>query len=210
MSVGTVASRSGPDPSRPSFECRVYERLPCEIPAKCHPASLLDMKEAGWAALIVDISQGGVRIHLQRRFERGTALGLQLPGDTIHPETIVVFVKVVHLRRADDGTYFLGCRFVSELSEDEVNRLASGGNYAPTHPEIDDVEDLPEELEVAELAEEEIPHAIMLEEDIELAELAEEEEIIIAELAEEEEIIIAELVEPPPPRKRTSKKSKKR
>ena len=233
MSVGSLSARPGPDPNRPSFECRVYERLPCEIPAKCHPASLLDMKEAGWNGIILDISQGGIRIHLQRRFERGTALGLRLPGEPDHPEPIVVFVKVVHLKREDDGTYLLGCRFISELSEEEVTRIASSGNYVQSHPDIDEIEDVPppeelevaefadaedelpvaeligvvEEIEVAEIAEEEIDVAEFaeVEEELEVAEFA-EEEIILAELAEEE-IIIAELVAPP--RNRTPKKTRR-
>ena len=107
---------------RPSLECRVYERQPCEIPAKCHPASLLDMKESGWNGVVADISQGGIRVSLTRRFERGTGLAIELPGGS-EEEPTIVFVKVVHLRRNDIGGWSLGCRFVSDLSEDEVQRL---------------------------------------------------------------------------------------
>lgn len=132
----------------------------------------MDMKEPGWNAIILDISQGGVRIQLQRRFERGTGLALELPalGDE---DSEVIFVKVVHLRRNEDGNYTLGCQFLSALSEDEVHRqVARSKNSAVV-------------------------------EKIEVAELAEDDDVILAELAEEEEIIIAELVaEAPPLRKK--------
>jgi PilZ domain len=80
------------------------------------------MKEMRWAATILDISQGGVRIKLQRRFEKGTGLAIELPGDD-QRESSVVFVKVVRVSAQDDGAWALGCKFVSELSDDEVQRL---------------------------------------------------------------------------------------
>ena len=86
------------------------------------------MKEAGWDACVCDISQGGIRMRLQRRFERGTGLAVELPGDG-QRESSVVFVKVVHLRKAENGMWDLGCKFVSELSDDEVRRLTTCKNY---------------------------------------------------------------------------------
>jgi len=80
------------------------------------------MKETGWNAAICDISQGGILLHLQRRFERGSALALEIPGDSEH-EPAVVFVKVVHIKAREEGSWALGCKFVSELSDDEVQRL---------------------------------------------------------------------------------------
>jgi hypothetical protein len=194
MSARSVGARTSLDTSRPSFECRVYERQPCEIPAKCHPASLLDMKDAGWDGLILDISQGGVRIRLRRRFERGTGLALELLNDP-NQDSTVAFVKVVHLKREDDGGYILGCQFLSALSEEEVNRLI--GKQELQH----------EEIEVAKIAEDDIPWADILDDEvIETAELAEEQEIILAELAEDEEILTAELADEPVASKSSRKK----
>lgn len=111
-----------------TLECRVYERQPCDIPTKCHPVSVLDMKEAGWHAAICDLSQGGLRLRLKRRFERGTGLAIELPGDDQH-EPATVFVKVVHLHAEDGGEWSLGCKFVSELSEDEIHRLLTSKRH---------------------------------------------------------------------------------
>jgi len=101
---------------------RIYERKPCDIPTTCRPASALEMKEMGWAASVVDISQGGLRINLQRRFEKGTYLIIELPADD-QQERTVVFVMVVHLQAIENGAWSLGCRFISELGEDELQRL---------------------------------------------------------------------------------------
>jgi PilZ domain len=113
-------------PTRPAKECRVYERRPCALPASCQPASVSEMNEARWPASISDISQGGVLIVLPRRFEKGTGLALELPGDATR-ESSIVFVKVVHLSQRA-GAWALGCKFVSPLSEDELQRLLTSTN----------------------------------------------------------------------------------
>ena len=112
------------DGKRPGVDCRVYERQSCELPATCQPASAREMREQRWTATIVDISQGGVRIHVTRRFERGTPLAIELPSDGAN-ESSVVFAKVVHVRAEENGQWALGCKFISDLDEDEVFRLAA-------------------------------------------------------------------------------------
>lgn len=121
-----------------SLECRVYQRHECEMPTTCQPASARDMEEMRWEAVIADISQGGVRLKLRRRFERGTPLAVELPGDG-RREPMVVFVKVVYVRAQDDGRWALGCRFVSDLSEDEISRLLNADRYvlSPRREEIE-------------------------------------------------------------------------
>jgi hypothetical protein len=117
-----------PPIDRPVADCRIYERKSCELPTTCQPASALEMKEMRWAATIVDISLGGVRILLQRRFEKGSGLAIELPGDE-QREPTVVFVKVVHVRADANGAWALGCRFLSELSEDELQRLLTATHH---------------------------------------------------------------------------------
>lgn len=101
-------------------ECRVFERTACERSTSCRPVSLLTMKEKGWAATIRDISRGGVRLHAQRRFERGTPLAIELPSSE---DASTVFVKVVFVKSVEGGGWMMGCQFVSELSEDELQRV---------------------------------------------------------------------------------------
>ena len=51
-----------------------------------------------------DISVAGVRIVLQRRFEKGSGLAIELPGDGVREPT-VVFVKVMHVRSQPNATH---------------------------------------------------------------------------------------------------------
>jgi PilZ domain len=106
-------------PGKPSAqECRVYERQPCDVPTECRPAAAY--KEATWSATIRNISIGGIRLVIKRRFEPGTCLAVELPGND---DAYRVLAKVVYTQAAEAGSWAHGCRFISELSEGEVERL---------------------------------------------------------------------------------------
>lgn len=110
-------------------ECRVYKRLDCELPTSCAPAASGELR---WSATIRDISVSGLRLSLRRRFERGAGLAIEMPGAP-GQEPYLVFVKVMNTRAEDGGTWSLGCKFISELSEDELQRLLDATN-APAAP----------------------------------------------------------------------------
>jgi hypothetical protein len=75
-----------------------------------------------WAGLIEDVSHTGVRLRLRRRFEPRTGVAIELPGKGgLDPET--VYAKVVHVHSDGDGSYVLGCRLMSSLSDEELERL---------------------------------------------------------------------------------------
>ena len=104
------------------LECRVHTRNACELPATCLPTSSWGRKEAQWPATITDLSVGGVRLIVRRRFEPGSGLGVELPGhDGEEPYTGLA--KVVRVCALPDGSWALGCKFISELSEDELQGL---------------------------------------------------------------------------------------
>jgi hypothetical protein len=127
-------------------DCRIYERHACQVPTSCQPAAAHEMR---WDCTIEDVSQSGLRLRLKRRFEPRTGLGIEIPGkDGQDPAT--VYVRVIHVRRDEDGTYALGCKFMSELSDDELQRLVNFGVTNPdSHPEIVLVE--PERRTVADV-----------------------------------------------------------
>src|SRR5205823_7885001 len=102
----------------------VYERHSCKVPSHCQPASAFGKEDLKWPATLENISQSGVCLNLRRRFEPGTGLTLELPGAATQ-DAYVVLAKVVHVRRQENGYWFLGCKFISELSEDEMQRLLS-------------------------------------------------------------------------------------
>ena len=111
----------------PSIDCRVFERLPCDLPTVCQPASLQEMAEHRWQGVIIDISRGGVRLRLVRRFEKNAALAVEIPGDGVR-EPYIVFVKVMHVS-SDSGQWVLGCKFISEMNEDEMRRLLTATQH---------------------------------------------------------------------------------
>jgi PilZ domain len=107
---------------QPNIECRVYKRDASEFSVSCQPTSAWGRKDARWPAAIDDISQGGICLIVRRRFEPGAGLGIELPGrDGDDPYTVLA--KVIHVRALPDGSWALGCKFISELSEDEVEHL---------------------------------------------------------------------------------------
>lgn len=77
----------------------------------------------GWVARVLNISTGGIGLHLGEDFKVGTLLTLGLHGQvhTLEP----VRVRVVHHSQKDDGTWILGGAFLKPLSEDELKRLLS-------------------------------------------------------------------------------------
>jgi hypothetical protein len=121
MSAPAITSQ----PSRTrhaSFNCRVYERQSCKVPTACQPAASYGLEENHWSGTIRDVSLGGLRLILERRFEPGIVLAVELPENP-PGETKTILLKVVHVKRQLDGYWSLGCQFVSEMSEDELQRL---------------------------------------------------------------------------------------
>ena len=102
--------------------CRVHERLGCDLPSACQPTSAFGRKDARWRATIHDISISGVSLLVARRFEPGAGLAVELPG-TDGKEGYIVLAKVTRASLMTGGSWMLGCKFISELSEDEVERL---------------------------------------------------------------------------------------
>ncbi len=128
-----------PAPSRSRINCRVYERVACELTTSAAPAAALYNKDARWPATVRDLSLGGVRLSLRRRFEPGTGLGIELIGSDGEPQTVLV--KVIHAHLQEDGNWGLGCKFISELSEDELHRLTTPiAAAAPTLTMVSGVE----------------------------------------------------------------------
>lgn len=92
------------------------ERFPCEVPTTCQPPSAYTKDP--WPATIRDITNGGLRLTLNRRFERGSGLAIELPTES--GTTSTVLARVVHVRAFAEGGWLLGCDFISELSDEEV------------------------------------------------------------------------------------------
>ena len=116
----TILSKPAAGTPRPN--CRVYERHSCDLAPPCQPPTVWGAQEFKWPATVRDVSLGGVRLHLRRRFEAGAGLAIELPGQDDGPPATVL-ARVVHVHGQEDGSWVLGCSFVSRLSDDELNAL---------------------------------------------------------------------------------------
>src|SRR5436309_10787456 len=109
-------------PSPSGVDWRVHPRQTCDLPTACQPTSTLGCKESRWTATIRNISPDGICLNLGRRFEPGTGLAVELP-ETAGRESYTVLAKVIYVKPQEDGSWSLGCKFVSELNPDEIERL---------------------------------------------------------------------------------------
>src|SRR5262245_36793766 len=113
---GKLASTE-PSPSGVQEEQRAAARFLCALPTTCQPPSGWGSKDP-WPATIRDISTGGVSLALERRFERGSGLAIELPSEDGTMSTVLA--RVTNVRPHPDGGWILGCSFISELSDEEV------------------------------------------------------------------------------------------
>jgi len=102
-------------------ERRVWARHPATIDGICQPvaADTASEPESAWPGLIVDISCGGIRISLGRRFQPGTPLVIELPSENNEPSRYLQ-VRVVHVSPETDGQWVHGCELRVKLSDDDL------------------------------------------------------------------------------------------
>jgi serine/threonine-protein kinase len=77
-----------------------------------------------WTAKLNDISQTGVGLVVNRRFETGTLLTIQLVNSDVDVERTMT-VRVMNVRDRGDGTWMLGCSFSGQLSDDELQAFSA-------------------------------------------------------------------------------------
>ena len=79
-------------------------------------------EQVAWSAQIQDISRGGVSLLGNHSFDPGTVLKIDLPNrDQVVPTTVLA--RVVHASAKPNGVWALGCAFVKELGEKELQGL---------------------------------------------------------------------------------------
>jgi hypothetical protein len=107
-------------PTPNAIESRAHKRYPCRVHAWCQPASANEWR---WDATIEDISYGGIRLRLRRRFEPQTGLTIELAGRA-GGEPCTIFARVVHVRSVGVGVWVIGCQLLDDLTPEELKRLA--------------------------------------------------------------------------------------
>jgi hypothetical protein len=82
-------------------------------------------EQVSWSAQIQDISRGGVSLLGNHPFDPGTVLKIDLPlTDQVVPATVLA--KVVHASAKPNGVWALGCAFIKELREEELQEILRG------------------------------------------------------------------------------------
>lgn len=102
---------------------RAWIRFSCDLGSSCRPS--IGGADMSWAARILDISQGGIRLLVERRFEMRTILNIELEGESEDgPSSLMV--RVVHVAAESGGQWALGCRFGRDLTDKELEALLKG------------------------------------------------------------------------------------
>jgi len=116
---------------------RIAPRHTCGLTTSCEPMSVRSDRDARWPATIRDISVTGIGLLLKRRFERGAGLTIELPENGGN-SAYTVLAKVVHATSQPGGYWLLGCAFVSELSDEELDGLLESASQQLALPGQDD------------------------------------------------------------------------
>jgi hypothetical protein len=118
-----------PDQPNPQPQVRApvtpRDRRQAERFASAHEAlvSPLDSRQTAILVQIRDISATGIGLLSARRYERGTALVIQVQDDGPAMPPMLV-AKVVHVTAAEDGGWLVGCELTRSLSDTDVEGLA--------------------------------------------------------------------------------------
>jgi len=119
-----------PEKLRSPEERRGFVRRLCKMEASCQPISQ-HRSEESWPARIRDLSEGGVGLFLNRRFEIGTLLILEMPNsDSKSP--YLFLIRVARLVTLSKDKWFLGCTLNPEIDNDDVKTLVAA---AAGHPQ---------------------------------------------------------------------------
>ena len=105
-------------------ERRVWARHATRIDGICQPvaAETAAEPETAWPGEIIDICCGGIKLSLGRRFQPGTPLVIELPGENNEPSRYLQ-VRVIHIKPESDGQWIHGCELRVHLSDDDVQTL---------------------------------------------------------------------------------------
>jgi serine/threonine protein kinase len=100
-------------------EHRGKERFECHRGAACHVVQRVS--EQRWTGQVVNLSETGLCLQLNRRFERGALLTIAMKGSQYRWRSLVV--SVIWVRQEGPDCWKLGCKLDQPLSEFDVQEL---------------------------------------------------------------------------------------
>lgn len=111
-------------------ERRATVRYAVNADTSCAPLAARS-EGPGWAARVRDISRNGLGLVLDRRFEPGTVITVDLAFG--EDSSRMLLACVVHSVASPEGSWIVGCKLVSPLTGDELARLG-GAAASPKSP----------------------------------------------------------------------------
>jgi hypothetical protein len=99
-------------------ERRLWVRYPTDVPTYYQAANGRS-EEGRLSARIRDISLAGIQLTVDRAFEPGSLLTVELPA-VREGERRTVLACVVHVRAVGDKEWAIGCSFARELGDDDL------------------------------------------------------------------------------------------
>src|SRR5437773_4616390 len=102
------SSRFDPSPVPGGYrgsERRAWTRYPTRLETFCRQA--IGGPEMCWSGIIQNISRGGIRLQMHRRFEPGAFLKVDVPVPIEHPGPYFIS-RVIYATLQPDGTWALG------------------------------------------------------------------------------------------------------
>jgi hypothetical protein len=103
-----------------TVERRIAVRYSYDVEATCQPGSVLVSGNC-WPAKAYNISTSGIGLILTRSFQPGTLLKIELQGSSTGPTCVLA--SVVHVTPRSQGEWLVGCAFLREMAEDELQSL---------------------------------------------------------------------------------------
>jgi len=117
------SGRLNPEPAASDYrggERRAWTRYPTHLETFCRQA--IGGPEMCWSGIIQNISRGGIRLLMHRRFEPGALLKVDVPLPVEQP-TPYLMSRVIYATLQPNGSWALGCAFTEELDEDYIGAI---------------------------------------------------------------------------------------
>src|SRR5262245_48712391 len=104
-------------PAGAEGERRVWVRYPCDVKTLAQPAG--GRAEERLMTRVRNISPGGISLVVNRRFEPGMLLCVELPAAEGRASSVLAYV--IHAKEESAGEWALGCTFAAELSDEDLH-----------------------------------------------------------------------------------------
>src|SRR5262245_22943796 len=124
-----MPERANPTPEHQANQAalnrRAHVRHSCNQEAFFQPAPQ-PSGDLWWQARSCDVAVRRLALVPRRRFGEGTLLDVQLPPEEGSAERILL-ARVARVIQQDDGTWLIGCKFISRLDDVDLRGLLQGG-----------------------------------------------------------------------------------